>query len=142
MEDKPTRRRHLKRMLNLEKKLHSQGKLMKKEHNQLKQLHQEHAGGFFDDILGSVEGLLGYGKKSTPKETEYQRNERLENAGRRAHAFASTYTGDREADEERKKEIRNTPMKIPKQSDNIAPTLQNLGKYALNKIIGIKPNYT
>jgi len=140
--DKPTQRRHLKRMLALEKKLHSHGKLTKKEHNQLKQLHYEHAGGFFDNILSSVEGLLGYGKKSAPQETPEQRNQRLEEAGRRAHAYASTYTGDREADEERAKEMRNRPKMIPKQSDFVAPTLQNLGQYALSKVIGVRPNYT
>ena len=46
------------KMLKLEKKLHTKGKLMKREHDELKKLHAEHGGGIFDSIKEFVGKLI------------------------------------------------------------------------------------
>ena len=46
------------KMMKLQQKLHQKGKLSKKEHESLKQLHAEHGAGLFDSVKEFVGKLI------------------------------------------------------------------------------------
>jgi hypothetical protein len=51
--------KHYNKMCNLEKKLHTNGKLTPKEHNHLKVYHHLHGSGFFDKLFSGAKKAVG-----------------------------------------------------------------------------------
>lgn len=58
MSDK-VKQKHFKRMVSLEKQLHSKGKLTPVQHNKLKVYHTLHGQGFFDSLFSGIKKGVG-----------------------------------------------------------------------------------
>jgi len=56
---KAVKLKHLNRMINLEQKLHKDGKLTPAQHQKLKVYHHLHGAGFFDNLFGGIKKAVG-----------------------------------------------------------------------------------
>ena len=74
---KAVKLKHLNRMINLEQKLHKDGKLTPAQHQKLKVYHHLHGAGFFDNLfgikkaVGTVADNIGLIKKVVPEVAKF-----------------------------------------------------------------------